>query len=247
MEPIKQISLKLAQSGCQYALYVRQEGSPAVLYQNAEVFRSASIIKLPMLLAWAALEKEGQLDRRALCNLDAEPEVHGSGISWLLAARQIPYQDVLLMMIALSDNLCTNLVIRHIGLERIQRVFTEQLHLRDTQLQRRLMDYAARDEGKDNFISAGECIRLFDCFHGLAPDQKAWVEPMLEAAVDAGLLKRDIPRDTVDFYHKTGSMEGVLHDWGYTRSADIFLLTQQVDDEVAAARLFGELGRMVLR
>jgi hypothetical protein len=36
-----------------------------------------------------------------------------------------------------------------------------------------------------------------------------------------------------------------LHDWGYTRRCDIFLFTQQVKDEPAAFRVFGELGKLM--
>ncbi len=99
------------------------------------------------------------MDRSELCCLDDEPEVHGAGFSWLLRARQLPYQDVLMMMIALSDNLCTNLVIRKIGIERVNQVFRDALGLRGTELQRKLMDYEARERGLDNWITARDCIR----------------------------------------------------------------------------------------
>ena len=62
------------------------------------------------------------------------------------AGRRLPFADVLLLMIALSDNLCTNLVIRRIGIARLNRVFREELGLLNgTRLERKLMDYAARE------------------------------------------------------------------------------------------------------
>ncbi len=57
---------------------------------------------------------------------------------------------------------------------------------------------------------------------------------------------RDIPRDTLTFHHKTGSLSGILHDWGYTNGRQVFLLTHGFADETAAAQVFGELGRAVL-
>jgi len=59
---------------------------------------------------------------------------------------------------------------------------------------------------------------------------------------DAALLKRNILRDSIDFYHKTGSMGGVLHDWGFTTSARIFLFTSQIQDERALLPIFGAFG-----
>jgi beta-lactamase class A len=235
---------------CEYAFYFSPTGGKPFFQANQERFASASLIKVPLLLAWAHLERAGEVSRSELCSLDDEPQVQGAGFSWLLRARQLPYQDVLLMMIALSDNLCTNLIIRRAGLERLNQVFHDALGLRGTQLQRKLMDYAARSRGLDNWISAQDCIRLFECIEALAPDQRAWVEPMLGACQENLFFPRDIPVDTLvderTFYHKTGSIPGVLHDWGYNNCGRIFLLTQKVTDPLAVYHTFGQLGRLLL-
>jgi beta-lactamase class A len=177
--------------------------------------------------------------------LDDEPQVQGAGFSWLLTARRLPFQDVLLLMMAVSDNLCANLIIRHIGIERLARVFKEQLGLSGCLLQRKLMDYQARARGLDNYVTPADCIRFFELVHSLTQDERAWVEPVLAANQDDLLLMRQVPRDTLTFYHKTGSMTAVLHDWGYTRQCDIFLLTQGVRDEPAVFEVFGALGRLL--
>jgi beta-lactamase class A len=231
--------------GLEYAFYFRRPGNPSVFKSNCARFSSASIIKVPILLAWVHLERAGLLDRTEICNLDSEPQVQGAGLAWLLHSRRIPYADVLLLMIALSDNLCTNLIIQRIGLQRLQTVFTETLGLTGTQCQRKLMDYAARERGLDNWISAEDCVRFYDLIRALEPEERTWVESLLAANIDNALLLRDIPRDTLDFYHKTGSMTGVLHDWGYTRSAEMFLLTQNVSAEPPVFAIFGELGRLL--
>jgi len=237
----------LDQSGCQYAFYFHPKNRPPEFFSNHECFISASIIKLPILLAWVTLERTGELDRQEICSLDGEPEVKGAGLARFLTARSLPYQDVLLFMMALSDNLCTNLVIRRIGFDRLNDIINNQLALAGTRLERRLMDFAARAQGKDNWVSAGDCIRLFDLFHGLSEPELQWVELMLANNQDSGLLLRDIRRDELTFHHKTGSIPGVLHDWGYTDQTDLFLLTNQVKDELEVTRLFGEAGQLLLR
>ncbi len=217
---------------------------------NHDRFVSASLIKVPILLAWLELERAGEVSRAELCNLDAEPQVQGAGYSWLLRARQIPYQDVLLMMIAISDNLCTNLVIQRAGRERLNQVIHDQLGLTGSDLQRKLFDYAARARGLDNFISAQDCIHLYELLARLGPSERAWVDSLLAACQENLLLMRDIPVDTLDgelaFHHKTGSIPGVLHDWGYTSRCQIFLLTQNVRDEPATFQAFGKLGHLML-
>lgn len=237
---------KLEATGCQYAFYFHDyaRDSPPVLQYNCQRFSSASIIKVPILLAWLALERQGLVDRAELCDLDGETQVQGAGFSWLLRARQLPYQDVLLMMISLSDNLCTNLIIRRLGLERIQNTLKE-LGLEGAELQRKLMDYEARSRGLDNWVSIEACQRMYELVRQLEPAQRQFAEDCLFVNQDDALLKRNIPRDTLDFYHKTGSIPKVLHDWGYTRNCNIFLLTQNVAHEPTLFEIFGQLGELM--
>jgi len=108
------------------------------------------------------------------------------------------------------------------------------------------MDYAARERGSDNYIDARECIHLFRLIDHLHEEERNWVRSLLLANTDSALLMRNIPRDTVDFYHKTGSMTGVLHDWGFTDTCELFLFTQNVTDEPAVFEVFGEIGKACL-
>ncbi|MCU0508343.1 MAG: class A beta-lactamase-related serine hydrolase [Anaerolineae bacterium] len=229
-----------------YALYYRKRGSAPVLLKTRDLFLSASIIKIPILLAWAHLERGGAVSSDEQCDLDAEPAIQGAGFSWLLRGRTVPYHDVLLWMMTVSDNLCANLVIRRVGLARLNETFRE-LGLPDARIERKLMDYEARARGLENRVSVADCIRLYEVLDALPDDQRAWIEPMLLWNTDLGLWLRNVARDTVDFYHKTGNITGVLHDWGYTREADLFLLTQNVADEKEVYRLLDRLGPLLLR
>ncbi len=241
------IGRETARLSCDYALYFHRRGCEPLFVQTTDLFPAASLIKVPLLFAWAYLERSGEVDRAELCDLDAEPQVQGAGLSWLLRARHLPYADVLLLMIALSDNLCTNLLIRRIGIERLNRVFREQLGLvNGTRLERKLMDYEARGRGLDNWISAADCIRLFAVLHDLHPAERTWIDPLFGACTDLGLWLRNVPRDTIRFYHKTGSIPGVLHDWGFTDETELFLLTRNVRDENEVCRLLDVLGPTLL-
>jgi beta-lactamase class A len=137
-------------------------------------------------------------------------------------------------------------VSRRAGLERLNTGFHDVLGLTGTRLERKLFDYEARERGLDNWISARDCIHLFQFIQELDPAERNWVNAMLEVNQDNALLKRSIPRDTLTFYHKTGSITQVLHDWGYTDRCQIFLLTQNVPDEPAMFEIFGELGRWMI-
>jgi len=232
----------LEQLNCQYAFYYHLNGNPPLLRANCERFAAASLIKIPILLAWVTLERQGQVDRCELCDLDQEPEVQGAGFVWQMTSRKLSFQDVLLMMLAVSDNLCANLVMQRIGMERLNHIIRDELDLTGTQVNRKMMDLASRSRGIENWITVQDCVRLFDLVHGLSLAEKAWVEPALLACQDSLLLARNIPVDSLEFYHKTGSISRVLHDWGYTPACDIFLLTQQVDQELPVFKVFGQMG-----
>ena len=136
---------------CDYAFYCRPARRAAAAAQEPLPLPPASIIKVPILFAWAYLERNGRASRDEICELDLEPQVQGAGLSWLLQTRRLPFGDVLLLMIALSDNLCTNLVIRRIGIERLNAIFRGPLALPDARIERRLFDYDARARGLDNY------------------------------------------------------------------------------------------------
>jgi beta-lactamase class A len=158
-----QITDELTRLTCDYAFYYRprRESAEPIFLRNCDLFLAASIIKVPILFAWAYLERTGRANRAEVCELDFEPRGEGAGLSWLLKTRRLPFNDVLLLMIALSDNLCTNLVIRRIGIERLNADFRGPLGLCDTEIQRKLMDHEARAAGRENWVSARDCIQLY--------------------------------------------------------------------------------------
>ena len=240
-----QLDAAAASLTCDFALYWRRRGEPPVMRKNCDSFLSASIIKAPILFAWAHLERAGVVSSDEMCDLRAEPLVEGAGFSWLLRQREAPYHDVLLWMMTVSDNLCANLIIRRLGVERLDATF-RALGLPDARLERKLMDYDARARGLENRVSPADCIRLYELRDELPAEQRAWIEPMLLWNTDGGLWLRNVPRDSVDFYHKTGSMTGVLHDWGYTKEVEVFALTQRVRDERTIYRALDLLGPALL-
>lgn len=243
---ISEITQGLNLQQLHYALYFHQSGHEVHYHKNQDTFKSASLIKVPILLSWLLLEKEGGVNRSEICDLESEPLVTGAGFAFKFQQRKLPFADVLLMMIATSDNLCTNLVIKRIGLERLERLFKEGLGLQKSVCQRKLMDYEARSKGLDNWVNADECIQLFQLIKRLDVVDRRWVDSLLHSCQDSALLARNLPRDTVDFYHKTGSMEMTLLDWGYTNDAEIFLLTNDVQEEPPVFELFGALGEHLL-
>lgn len=81
-----------------------------------EPVRTASTIKLPIMAACFAMAKDGQLNLSEPLKLTAEEKVSGSGILQDLSpGDQLPVRDMIDLMIVLSDNTATNLILNRVG------------------------------------------------------------------------------------------------------------------------------------
>ncbi|CEK15162.1 beta-lactamase class A [Chthonomonas calidirosea] len=88
-----------------------------VVQHNAEhKCRTASVIKLPILVHVGLEVTEGRRAWEEPLVLTDKEKVPGSGIlSQLTAGLQLTLRDVCVLMIVLSDNTATNMIIEHIG------------------------------------------------------------------------------------------------------------------------------------
>ena len=115
---------------------------------------AASLIKIPILLEAFRQVEVGILDLNQPIDIPPEEKVGGMGVLTRLSdGMTLPFRDVITLMIIVSDNTATNLVIDQVGLERVNALCSE-LNAEQTVLGRRLMDLKAREEGRDNFTSA---------------------------------------------------------------------------------------------
>jgi beta-lactamase class A len=85
-------------------------------WQPDEVLPTASVIKEPILIALLRAVETGEVDLAARIPLEASERVGGSGVLKLFAGGLQPtVRDVATLMIAVSDNTATNMVLDLIG------------------------------------------------------------------------------------------------------------------------------------
>ncbi len=232
-----------------YVFYHRRHEAGELLISNRSTdrrFLTASVIKVPLLLVWTVLESAGDISSDEICDLADEPIVRGAGFAHQMRCKRLPFADVLLMMIATSDNYCTNAVISKIGFDRINAVFKEELGLQDTRLGRKLMSKPDMPSGKDNWTTARDLIRCYDVIQDFSTEEKKFVLDRLRACEANDLFLRDIPEITKPFYHKTGGLTNVVNEWGFTETRDLFLIVNDFKNELIVRETFGKLGRAIL-
>ena len=138
-------------------------------YLNADaVYPTASTIKIAVL---AELYRQ---HRRAgpgaklgdAYMVDAKDLVGGSDIMGGLSAgvTKLTNRDLATMMIAVSDNSATNVLIDRVGMESVNSWLTG-LGLTNTRLRRHMMDVKAAQAGRENTATPRELVTMLESLH----------------------------------------------------------------------------------
>lgn len=100
---------------------------------------TASTIKLPIMIELFAEAKEGRLDWNQKIELTDRDKVSGSGVLQELSEGDLlPIRDLMHLMIVVSDNTATNLILNRIGGNAVNARMA-QLGLRETAVMRKIM------------------------------------------------------------------------------------------------------------
>ncbi|MEO7206948.1 MAG: serine hydrolase [Steroidobacteraceae bacterium] len=146
-------------------------------------------------------------------------------------------RDLATIMVAVSDNSATNILIDRVGLDNVVRL-TESLGLPHTQLRRKMMDLEAAAQGRENISTPREMMQLLEqLYRG-----KVVGSPLLDDFFNVLATHKDswIPRDLppeLKIANKPGELEGVRNDSGIVflknRSYVICVMTTYLANERA--------------
>jgi len=139
-------------------------------YLNADaVYPTASTIKIAILAE--LYRQHGQAGAGGaklgdLYTMDAKDVVGGSDIMGGLTPglTRLTNRDLATMMIAVSDNSATNVLIDRVGMENVNAWLTG-LGLKATRLRRHMMDVKAAQAGRENTAAPRELVMLLEALH----------------------------------------------------------------------------------
>jgi beta-lactamase class A len=193
-----------------------------LLVRPDEVFPQASSIKIAVLAelyhqaqqsAHGVSGKATLKDRYVVRAADIVPDSSILG-GLTPGASSLTNRDLATIMVAVSDNSATNVLIDRLGMDNVVRL-TESLGLAHTQLRRKMMDLQAAAQGRENISTPREMMALLeqiyrgkvieaplldDFFNVLATHKDSWIP-------------RDLPAD-LRIANKPGELEGVRNDSG---------------------------------
>lgn len=187
---------------------------------------AASVIKLPVMAEAFRQMEEGIVSADERFVIREEDKLPSCGaLNELHDGVEVTFMDAVRLMIVLSDNTATNMVIKRIGADAVNR-FIQGAGLRATRLNRLLFDEEASARGVENTISAGDMGRLLELIFLGKAVSKAASREMLGILFDQKLndkLPLPLPRET-EVAHKTGEDDGITHDVGIVMGAHPYII-----------------------
>lgn len=223
------------------------------LLHGDDIFPQASSIKIAVL---AELYDQEQRARRGETNVArlsdlytvrSEDLVPDSFIMGGLTpgVSRITNRDLATMMVAVSDNSATNVVIDRVGMPNVERMLTS-LGLKNTHLQRKMMDIAAARQGRENISTPREMMTLLDAIYRnkvFDKELSADFFKVLSTPKDSS-IPRLLPGD-VTIANKPGELEAVRNDSGIifvpNRPFILCVMTTYLHDERAGQRAISEI------
>ena len=233
-------------------LYYRNLATGEELSFHAdEAFESASVIKLPVYAAIEKLAAEGSVSwaETILCT-DADKVPSCGALQFFPDGTKVDLRTLCALMITISDNTATNLLLRRFGIDFLNRQFRD-LGLVRTRLERFLFDAAASAKGCENRFSPAEIGLLLQKIalgEFVSPQVSGDMLALLKKQQIKHKLQGYLPRGTA-VAHKTGEDAGITNDVGIVYAPQPFVLcfASNGTDVPAAERFLRELSLELFR
>jgi beta-lactamase class A len=215
------------------------------------VFPSASMIKIPIMYEIMRQAAAGQINLAKTLIVSNEFRTGGAGILKELRPEiGMTIRELVTLMIILSDNIATNMLIQLLSMDAINKTMKD-LGLQSTVLRRLMMDFEAAAAGKENDTSPADLALIFTAIYdhiGVPPDYGALMLDILKRQQVKDKLPFYLPEETI-IAHKTGTLPGVEHDGGILFLPGgpyiICILTADLTANVQGLQLVADLGKAI--
>lgn len=214
--------------------YCPLEGSAETFHAD-EPLVAASVIKIPVMVEAFRRFREGTLDPREEMAVPSEAKKPSCGaLTYLHDGIRVTLMDLVTLMIILSDNTATNLLIDRLGIARINQTMAE-LEIPGIALRRKMFDAELARQGVENTVTArGVGTLLARMAKGalLGEPSDARMLGILSNQRLNGKLPFFLHGKGVRIAHKTGEDDGITHDVGVVwakRPFVVCMLSNEVD------------------
>jgi beta-lactamase class A len=238
----------LEPAGGTWGIFIEDlDGKGSIMYNHKESFTAASVIKIPIMMTAFAEARKGNVRLDDTIVLRKEDKVGGSGVlKELHTGLNLTLLDAIILMIIVSDNTGTNLVIDSVGLETVN-AYLEERGYGTTRLEAHLM--RPKPQGPWNKITARDIAFLLKGIVQRTLDNPGDCDTMMNILSRQQLrskLPRLLPRGVI-CANKTGEVRRVTHDAGIVKGEGvnfvIVCLSQNLEDTTVGVKVIGEVAK----
>lgn len=187
---------------------------------NAEQSKSAaSVIKVPIAMACLEAADKGEIDLHKQIHIHSS--VAGTGVlHYLYGMKTLSLLDALTLSIIVSDNTAANIVIKELGMGRLQDFFA-RVGAVNTHLRREFMDHRSLQAGIDNLTTAKDMAACMKCLSADSDVLSADSKQLMRTILHHQQLRDKLPAyqnmfgEKIVIGNKSGTLNGVEHDIGY--------------------------------
>ncbi|MEO5897364.1 MAG: serine hydrolase [Vicinamibacterales bacterium] len=175
----------------------------------SEVFPLASTIKLTLLYELFKQADEGTINLEEMRPLDRTQVAGGDGVLLELTTPSLSLRDYATLMIVLSDNTATNVLIDAVGMQKVTARMAAA-GLPGLKLRRKMIDLEAARRGDENVGSPADVAKLLAMIYrgeGLRKESAAALVATLKKSKNTA-LRRGV-NDGIDVADKPGTLDGV--------------------------------------
>ena len=192
-------------------------------HRGDERFISASTIKIPIMVEIYRQIDRGNLALEDMFTLTAEDICPGSGVLLQLhPGLDLTLRDIVYLMMSISDNTATNMLIDLAGMENVNETIAS-LGMPNCALGRKMRGVPAKDGSPENWATPNDFRGCIDAIlNGTAASRESCdnMIEMLTLQQNTRRIGRYFPEDTLPWGSKTGTVGTVSHDAGFVRGKD---------------------------
>jgi beta-lactamase class A len=234
-----------------------RQGEQILAQQMDSIVPSASVIKIPILLELFQQVQNKQIKLSEKYTLQNEDKAGGAGeLQNAKAGKRLTIKQLANEMIRTSDNTATNILIHRLGMDKINQ-FLARHNCPKTSLQRKMMDFEAIKQGRQNYANVLEINHLLLNLLNqkiLNPRLSQKAIAILKKCEDKVTLPRYLPK-SIKIAHKTGVLDYVRGDAGIVFSPTPLIISifvqkfkevEQAEEIIAqlASRIVGQYGNL---
>ena len=174
------------------------------------IFPTASSIKIPILLKLIESSEDSKINLLKNIEITEEMKSRGSGVIHKMNGTiNLTIENLAILMINLSDNTATNLCIDIAGQDDVNKML-EDYEFKSMRLNRKMQDYTAIKEGRENLSSVKEMnliLEMLDSSNAIKPEVAKKVLNILSLNKSTP-ISQPLPENII-VAGKTGGMPGV--------------------------------------